>query len=629
MKYRVTTGSCLAIAMLAGSWLQLSAQSDRWQQRVKYTMDVKVDAPANQFKGQQHLEYYNNSPDTLKKVFYHLYWNAFQPNSMMDVRSRELGKIVIGRDKKGNERLDWDNRVRDRISKLTPDEIGYQKIISLKRDGKPQHFKVVETILEVPLDKPILPHSTAVFDMEFASQVPVQIRRSGRNNSEGVDFSMAQWYPKMCEYDYEGWHATPYIAREFYGVWGDYDVKITIDKKYVIGGTGYLQNPNQIGHGYEAPGVKVPSPAGNTLTWHFIAPNVHDFMWAADPDYKHITQKVDGFTAHFFYLDNEHTHNTWPQLAKMIPAAYAYIKAHYGAYPYEQYSFIQGGDGGMEYPMGTLIMGNGKMDGLYGVAMHEWMHSWYQGMLATNESLYPWMDEGFTTFAENNVIHNTIDSLKGTNAMEDSYAGYFALARSPFEEPATTHADHYNTNYGYSLTAYSKGAVFLEQLGYVIGAANRDAGLLRYYKEWRFKHPNANDFIRVMEKESGIELDWYKQYFINSVKHIDYGIDSVFDRGNKTIVRLRRIGYMPMPIDFLVTDKNGNKELHYIPLSLMYGEKPNENPAIKRIVDPVWYWTNPVYEVELNIPLSDIKELEIDPSQRMADVDRSNNKAVS
>ncbi|MBO9730539.1 MAG: M1 family metallopeptidase [Chitinophaga sp.] len=629
MNHRVTTGCCLAIAMLAGSWLQLSAQSDRWQQRVKYAMDVKVDAPANQFKGQQHLEYFNNSPDTLKKVFYHLYWNAFQPNSMMDVRSRELGKIVIGKDRKGNERRDWDNRVRDRISQLKPDEIGYQKVISLKRDGKPQDFKVVETILEVPLDKPILPHSTAVFDMEFEAQVPVQIRRSGRNNSEGVDFSMAQWYPKMCEYDYEGWHATPYVAREFYGVWGDYDVKITIDKKYVLGGTGYLQNPNEIGHGYEAPGVKVKQPAGNTLTWHFIAPNVHDFMWAADPDYKHITQKVDGFTAHFFYIDNENTYNTWPQLAKMIPAAYAYIKAHYGAYPYEQYSFIQGGDGGMEYPMGTLIMGNGKMDGLYGVAMHEWMHSWYQGMLATNESLYPWMDEGFTTFAENNVIHNTIDSLKGTNAMESSYAGYFALASSPFEEPATTHSDHYNTNYGYSLTAYSKGAVFLEQLGYVIGAANRDAGLLRYYHEWRFKHPNANDFIRVMEKQSGIELDWYKQYFINSVKHIDYGIDSVYEKGNKTIVRLRKVGYMPMPIDFMVTDKNGTKELHYIPLSIMYGEKPNETPAIKRVVEPVWYWTHPTYEVELNVPLSNIKELEIDPSQRMADVDRSNNKAVS
>lgn len=629
MKFRVTTGCLVAFAALTGAWSQVQAQSDRWQQRVKYTMDIQVDAPANQFKGKQHLEYFNNSPDTLKKVFYHLYWNAFQPNSMMDVRSRELGKIAIGKDKSGKTRYDWDARVRDRISQLKPDEIGYQKIISLTKDGKPQNFKVVETILEVQLDKPILPNSKAVFDMEFESQVPVQIRRSGRTNSEGVDFSMSQWYPKLCEYDYEGWHPTPYIAREFYGVWGDYDVKITIDKKYVIGGTGYLQNPNEIGHGYETPGAKVSRPAGNKLTWHFVAPNVHDFMWAADPDYKHITQKVDGFTAHFFYLENDTTRKTWPQLAKMIPAAYAYIKAHYGAYPYQQYSFVQGGDGGMEYPMATLIMGNGTMSGLYGVAMHEWMHSWYQGMLATNESLYPWMDEGFTTFAENNVIHNTIDSLKGRNPQADSYKGYLNLAASPFEEPATTHADHYNTNYGYSQSAYNKGAVFLEQLSYIIGTQNRDNGLLRYYNEWRFKHPNVNDFVRVMEKESGLMLDWYKQYFINSTKHIDYGIDSMYAKGNKTVVRLRRIGLMPMPIDFMVTDKHNNKVLHYIPLSIMFGEKPNEDPSIKRVVENVWFWTNPTYEVEIDTPMNEIQELEIDPSQRMADVDRSNNKAVA
>ncbi|WP_143304990.1 M1 family metallopeptidase [Chitinophaga vietnamensis] len=622
-------GSCLALTMLAGSWLQLHAQSDRWQQRVKYSMDVKVDAPANKFTGTQHLEYYNNSPDTLKKVFYHLYWNAFQPNSMMDVRSRELGKVVLSKDAKGNPRVDWDNRVRDRISKLKPDEIGYQKILSLKRDGKPQSFNVIETILEVPLDKPILPHAKTVFDLEFEAQVPVQIRRSGRHNAEGVDFSMAQWYPKMCEYDYEGWHATPYIAREFYGVWGDYDVKITMDKKYTIAASGYLQNPDQIGHGYEKPGTKVPVPSGDNLTWHFIAPNVHDFVWAADPEYKHITQQVDGFTAHFFYIENDLTRVSWPMLAKRIPTAYAYIKKHYGAYPYKQYSFIQGGDGGMEYPMATLILGNGKPDGLYGVAMHEWMHSWYQGMLGTNESLYPWMDEGFTTFAEDNVLANTLDSLKGGFAHEGTYGGYFALARSPFEEPATTHADHYNTNYGYSNNAYRKGAVFLEQMGYVIGAENRDSGLLRYYREWRFKHPNANDFVRVMEKESNIELDWYKEYFISTTKHIDYGIDSVYDKGNKTIVRLRRIGQMPMPIDFVVTDKNGQQTMYYIPLSIMYGQKPNEYPAMKRVVLPYWYWTHPTYEVEVNTPLSDIKVLEIDPSQRLADIDRSNNKAVS
>lgn len=605
------------------------AQADRWQQRVKYAMDIRMDVKNHQFTGKQRLEYTNNSPDTLFRVFYHLQWNAFQPNSMMDVRSRELGKIIIGKDSKGVDRHDWDSRVTDRISKLQPDEIGYQKVRSLTMNGRQQEYRTEGTILVVDLDKPILPRSTVTFNMEFDAQVPVQIRRSGRNNKEGVDYSMSQWYPKMAEYDYEGWHPTPYIAREFYGVWGDFDVKITIDKKYVLAATGYLQNPQQIGYGYEAKNSKVTRPAGNTLTWHFNAPNVHDFVWAADPDYKHITQPVDGFTAHFFYIENDTTKNTWPQLAAMIPKAYEYIKKHYGAYPYKKYSFIQGGDGGMEYPMATLIMGNGTMKGLYGVAIHEWMHSWYQGMLGTNESLYPWMDEGFTTFAEDNTIGHTIDSLDGKWPHAPSYRNYFALVRSGFEEPLSTHADHFNTNYAYSISSYSKGAIFLEQLGYVIGAANRDAGLLRYYDEWRFKHPNANDFIRVMEKQSGLQLDWYLEYMRNTTKHIDYALDSIYETNGKATVILRRIGEFPMPVDLQVELKDGRKEMHYIPLTIMFGNKPAENADEKRIVHDGWRWTHPTYTITLDVPVRELRSIDIDPSMRMADIDRNNNKAVA
>jgi len=123
-----------------------SAQPDRWQQKVKYTMNVDMNVQANQYKGKQRLEYWNNSPDTLKKVFYHLYWNAFQPNSMMDVRSRRQGTIALRKDRNGNDVLDWDARVKDRISKLKPDETGYQKILVLKMDGRPQKFTYHETI---------------------------------------------------------------------------------------------------------------------------------------------------------------------------------------------------------------------------------------------------------------------------------------------------------------------------------------------------------------------------------------------------------------------------------------------------------------------------------------------------
>lgn len=589
------------------------AQPDRWQQRVKYVMDIDMNVLTNRFAGKQRLEYWNNSPDTLTKLYYHLYFNAFQPGSMMDTRSRRQGTIISGRGQ------DWDPRVKDRIINLKSDEIGYQKIISLKMNGRPQSFKVLETILEVKLDKPILPRSKVTLDMEFEAQVPLQVRRSGRDNpTSKVRYSMSQWYPKLCEYDYEGWHPAPYVAREFYGVWGDYEVNITIDKKYILGGTGYLQNANQIGYGYESPGVKVNRPSGDKLTWKFFAPNVHDFMWAADPEYKHVSRKIrDSLTIHVLYKNTNESAKDWEDLLSMAEKALPFIEKTFGVYPYKQFSFIHGGDGGMEYPMATLCIGPGA-------GLHEWLHSWYYGLLGTNEGLYPWMDEGFTQYAEERV--NAWLTNSPGFAQAGNYAAYYSLVRSGKEEPLTTHADHYNTNFAYSIASYSKGAVFLEQLGYITGAETRDRILLEYYKQWRFKHPNVNDFIRIAEKVSDMKLDWYKQYWVNSTKTIDYSIDSLWEEDGKTKVRINRIGMMPMPIDLQLTFKDGSKEMHYMPMNLMYGEKPVEDSSISRTVYGPWKWTHNTYTIETSRKLADFSLVEIDPSLRMADVDRKNNK---
>lgn len=650
------------------------AQADRWQQRVKYTMDINMDVTTNRFTGAQKLEYTNNSPDTLKRVFYHLYWNAFQPGSLMDVRSKHLGT------NSPTGRPDWDPRVQDRISKLKDDEIGYQKVLSITMNGEKLQYTMHETILEVVLNKPILPKSKVTFEMNFEAQVPLQIRRSGRDNpSTGVRYSMSQWYPKLCEYDYEGWHTDPYIAREFYGVWGDYDVNITIDKAYTLGGTGYLTNAQMIGHGYEAAGTKVPATAGKTLTWKFTAPNVHDFMWAADPNYKHITRQIqNGPTIHVLYqfgsdylkaqfdrlpetarlktfdgkIENfiRDYEAKWTTVADAAVIALPFIESKFGPYPYKQYSFVHGGDGGMEYPMSTLIVSSSL-----GTVFHEWMHSWYQGVLATNESLYAWMDEGFTSYAESLVSeyyrgvtktavdqgstgtgprkkvidqgYKRADIFKGDeNPHADAYAGYINLAKTKFEEPLTTHADHFETNYGYSVAAYSKGEVFLEQLGYIVGASVRDKILLDYYNIWKFKHPNVNDFIRVAEKASNIQLDWYREYFVNTTKTINYAIENPENEGNKTKIRLKRIGYFPMPIDLMVTFKDGSKQLIYIPLDLMFGSKENEYPNVTFTKADTWKWANSTYELVIDKPLMQLKSIEIDPSQRLADINRADNK---
>jgi len=617
------------IAFVSG----VSAQADRWQQRIDYKINATLDVATNIVKGTEDIVYTNNSTDTLKKVYFHLYWNAFQPNSSMDVRSRELGKNTMT-NRRGDVMKDWDARVTDRIQKLTPAEIGYQRVSQILIGGKAQKLIEHETILEVQLTNPIAPKTSAKLSLVFEAQVPKQIRRSGRDNAEGVRFSMSQWYPKMVEYDYQGWSTNPYIAREFYGVWGNFDVSLQLAKNYTVAATGVLQNPNAVAN---AQGLK---------TWNFKGNNIHDFVWAADDQFKHLSKEVrKGLTIHVYYKEKDaKSDSAWANILYAAEKVLPYIEKNFGAYPYPQYSFIQGGDGGMEYAMATLIKGPSL-----GTVFHEWMHNWYQQVLGSNESLFAWIDEGFATFAESKVsrwydanaaaqspfiserakaqVLASVEKAKLDLPLTQagSYAGYMALAKSGLEEPASTHADHFNTNYAYSNAAYSKGATLLGVLGYVIGDSVRDAVLLNYYNTWKFKHPNANDFFRVAEKTSGIQLQWLKEYWVNSTKTIDYGLNDIQAGNNTAIISIQRLGKLPMPIEVLITYKDGTTELHYMPLDLMLGAKGAES-SVNRIVHKSWQWVAPTYTFETSKPLSALKSIEIDPSYRMPDLNRSNNK---
>ncbi len=603
----------LAFIMLLLLSFSLNGQSGYWQQEADYEMFIDFDHKKHRFKGTQTITYTNNSPDVLDKLFYHLYFNAFQPGSMMDTRSRNIA--------------DPDRRVGSRINELSKDEIGYQKIKWLKVNGKKVKYEVVGTILEVDIQKAkINPGQTVTLEMKFEAQVPSQIRRSGRNNAEGIDYSMSQWYPKLCEYDYQGWHSNPYIAREFHGIWGDFDVTIKIDKKYMLGASGVLQNPEKIGKGYSD--VVMPNKK-DKLEWNFIAENVHDFVWAADPDYQHIVHEAyDGTIMHFLFQPNERTTANWQNLPKVMDAALKYINKRFGKYPYPVYSFIQGGDGGMEYPMATLITGERSFLSLVGVSVHEWMHSWFQMILGMNEALYPWMDEGFTSFGSAETMNylkqqNLLRGDVSPNPIAASIVGFSKNhAGSDLDEPVSTHADHFTTNRAYGIGAYTKGSIFLEQLQYIVGKKHFAAGMLRFFDEWKFKHPNPNDFIRVMEKESGLELDWYKEYMVNTIKYPEYAIDTIYD---KTLI-LRQNGEMPMPLEVVLTTEKDKKEVYYIPIRMMRGEKPNEWPKdVDYNVMEDWPWTHPTYELELNCKLKNIKKVEINPAINFIDLNRNNN----
>ena len=585
---------------------QLSFSQDYWQQHVDYEMNINVDVSDFTYDGDQSIVYTNNSNDTINKVYYHLFFNAFKPNSQMDVRSRTI--------------RDPDRRVGSRIVALEEKDYGDISVSALKQDGKDVYFEVNETVLLARLNKPLLPGKKTKLEMVFTAQIPLQIRRSGKLNKEGVDMTMTQWFPKLAEFDSEGWHPNPYIGREFHGVWGNYSVNITIDKNYVVGGTGYLLNANEIGHGYSDKAPKEKEEATNT--WKFYAPDVHDFAWAADPDYIHDIKKSEsGVDLHFFYKPTVNV-DDWKKLQDDSVKLMKYFEESIGPYPWKQYSIIQGGDGGMEYAMCTMITGERPYPSLLGVTAHEMAHAWFQHLLATNEAKHAWMDEGFTEYVTS-LSENYVNDVDPEFPHKSSYDRYYLLASSGFEQAQTIHSDRYDYNFAYGASAYSKGSVFLSQLGYIIGKENLNKTLKRYYEEFKFKHPTPNDFKRVAEKVSDLELEWYLNEWTRTPHKVDYGID-ISSLESERVITLKRKARIPMPIEVVVSFEDDSSDLYYIPNDLLHGYKSFNKEVY--LMEP-WNWVSTEYEfvVEGN---KKIIKIEIDPSKRIADVNQLDNSVV-
>ena len=582
---------------------QLSFAQEYWQQHVEYEMNINVDVSDFTYDGDQSIVYTNNSNDTINKVYYHLFFNAFKPNSQMDIRSRTI--------------RDPDRRVGSRIVALDENDYGDISVSSLKQDGKDINFEINETVLLARLNKPLLPGKKTKLNMVFTAQIPLQIRRSGKLNKEGVDMTMTQWFPKLAEFDPEGWHPNPYIGREFHGVWGNYKVNITIDKNYVVGGTGYLQNANEIGHGYSEKIVKEKDESTNT--WKFYAPNVHDFAWAADPDYIHDIKRTEsGVDLHFFYKPTVNV-EYWKKLQDDSVKLMEYFEESIGPYPWEQYSIIQGGDGGMEYAMCTMITGERPYPSLLGVTAHEMAHAWFQHLLATNEAKHSWMDEGFTEYVTS-LSENYVNDKDPEFPHKSSYDRYYLLASSGFEQAQTVHSDRYDYNFAYGASAYSKGSVFLSQLGYIIGKNNLNKTLKRYYEEFKFKHPTPNDFKRIAEKVSDLELEWYLNEWTRTPHKVDYGIDISLLESDR-VITLKRIGRIPMPIEIVVSFEDGSSDMYYIPNDLLYGYKSFNDEVY--LMQP-WNWVSKEYEFEV-VGSKKITKVEIDPSKRIADVNQLDN----
>ena len=593
------------------------AQASPWQQRVAYEMDVTLLADRHQMRGTQRLTYTNHSPDTLRTAYYHLYFNAFHPQSMMAERNRHLP--------------DPDGRIVPRIFDLGPDEVGYHRILALEQDGTPVDFEVTDTVLRVDLAAPILPGATTVFTLRFRSQVPLQTRRSGRDNREGIDYSMSQWYPKLAEYDERGWHADPYVGREFYAPYGTFDVRITLPAAYTLGSTGVLQNPDAVGHGYAARGNATWRPDDgeyaptDSLTWHFRAEDVHDFCWAADPDYIH--QQLDTGDGRLYHLLYEpDVEARWQQMPRWLPAIVRFYDTTFGRYPYPQFTVAQAGDGGMEYPMITLITGERAPGSLLGVTAHETAHEWFQTSLGSNEADYAWMDEGFASYATAEAVAYV--AQQGAPTHRRSYLSHLVAHNLGVAERPSTPADWFQTNTGYGIAAYSTGAMLVEMLGYVLSDDVRDRWLKRYVAEHRLRHPDPFDMERAAEAASGLRLDWYFEQWTNTTHRLDYSLEDLeqtraADGTVTATMELEREAEAVMPVDVRLTLEDGTTRWVTVPLGLMQGHKPV--PDAGWTVAAPWLWTFPTYDLTVAGLPARVVRAEIDPEGRTPDANRLNN----
>jgi len=605
------------------SSVSVQAQS-YWQQKINYNINVHLDVKTNILTGKQVITYYNNSPDTLKELYFHLYWNAFKKNSYMQRKS-----LAVNRSQ------------GDMINSLAKDEEGDVSVKQIKVNKRLLKWDEHDTVLRLQLEEALNPNSSIIIEVDFVSQVPLLTRRAGRDNSQGIRFSMAQWYPKLAEYDSEGWHHDEYAGREFYGIWGDFDVSITLDSKYVVASSGEIQNPEIVKCGYDLgkTDTTILEPASgiqkdSVKTWRFRAENVHDFAWAADDKFIHDITYWKEVTIHSLYIPSYR--ERWKNVKKYAEVMLDFYSETYGKYPYKTFTVVQAGDGGMEYP--TIIFNAGFSPGLMA---HEGGHQWFYGLLGNNESREGWLDEGIITYTtDKNCIERfnypvKIEPEEGLGGIlqlpydvHNNYRSYWGISKFDLEEPILTHSDHFKDDAAYSFATYVKGSFIMPMLEYVIGDDVFNRFMKRYFDEWHFKHPHSSDFQRVAEKESGMELDWFFDEWLRTTKTCDYAINSLsgywIDLNGKRKYRvtceLENRDDIIMPIDLQINFKEGTSKKCIIPIDW------NPKQETEAIMLPRWKWVDKSYSFSYDFD-EEVTSVIIDPTLRLKDLNRLNNSS--
>jgi hypothetical protein len=476
----------IALAVLIGTLC--NAQKTYFQQKVDYDINVSLDDKNHRLYGNISMIYHNQSPDTLRFIYIHLWPNAYKNNrTAFAAQFTENGDRSFHFAKK--------------------EERGFIDSLFFSVDGENAVWKPYAgqaDIAKLELPKPLLPGASIKIASPFRVQIPKSVSRLGH---VGESYQLTQWYPKPAVYDRDGWHPMPYLDQgEFYSEFGSFDVKITVPKNYVVAATGELQSPEE--KAFIEDRIKLsetlnfdqlsltdhPFPPSDSLfkTLHFRAENVHDFACFADKRFHVLKDKAKLPSGKeidvFCYFTNEEA-NLWKRGPKFTARAVEFYSETIGEYPYPHATAVQsalGAGGGMEYPMITVIGLSYTFKALDIVITHEVGHNWFYGILASNEREHAWMDEGFNSYIESRYSNRYYpNSFDRTN-----YLAYLLQSRQGIEQPSMTPSPK-QTGINYFLGAYSKPTLTLRYLEQYWGREKMDRILKKYFGEWKFKHPVA------------------------------------------------------------------------------------------------------------------------------------------
>lgn len=617
-------------------WQNRMPDKAYWQQDVAYKIDAAIHEEDDRIEGSEELTYWNNSPDTLRYVYFHLYQNAF-------IKGSYLGQL---------EQL---NKVPSGYGKNEAAGLGIV-IDNVKTNGQVAKTELDNTIMKVYLSTPLKPGAKVTITMGFNTYYDKGQTRRRMKMYDAWGFrhyNGCQWFPKVSVYDrMHGWDTYQHLNKEFYGDYGVYDVTLDFASNYIVEASGELQNRNEMlpaelrekldiknfkdKKWEEAPSTIIPYVKGERKKWHFIANNVHDFAFTADPSYRIGTAYWNEVEC--VAIVQEPHASGWQNAPEYMTKIIKTFSEDIGMYCYPKIVAADAADG-MEYPM--ITMDGGAEPGYRGLLVHEIGHNWFYGQVGSNETYRAAMDEGFTQFLTawglTRIDGDTVMGWRPKSKYKRMFAeptivmdrnvhnSYTYNALNQNELPLNTHSDDFhnalNHGGGYG-TVYYKTANMLYNLQYVLGDTLFQDAMRHYFDQWKFAHPYFEDFRASIIQYTHVDLSWFFDQWFETTKPLDYSVGRINKvKGTDSFaIRLRRKGDMQMPIDFTVTDKDGGKHNFHVPNQWFI--KETNATVLNKWTG--WGKLNSTYVAKVNVPQG-IRSVQIDTSFRLSDRDEEDN----